>query len=166
MDGSLQTVYEGLARFLREINVATLATTDAEQLPHAVNLYVAPDEDIRFYFVSDPASAHSRHIAQQPHVALAGYAPIRMWQQVRGIQVRGLCERVPEADRERVWHIYHRKYPHIEEVGDYIRAMTFYSVTPERIRWIDNSVHFGFKVDLDWPLPESFHVENNRYGLV
>lgn len=156
-----QKTIRDLRRFLREIQVAALATVDDRGLPYVVNVYVAIDEQVRFYFVSDPASRHSQHLMRQPHVSLAGYAPIRMWQQVRGIQVQGVCESVEPEHRQGVWETYRQWYPYIDEVTEYVRAMAFYRVTPDRIRWIDNSVHFGFKVDLDWPLPS---VLDDREG--
>ncbi|MFW6059022.1 MAG: pyridoxamine 5'-phosphate oxidase family protein [Phycisphaeraceae bacterium] len=166
MSEPTRKVLRDLERFLCEITVAALGTVDERGLPYVVNLYVAPDDQLRFYFVSDPESAHAQHIAREPAVSLAGYAPIRMWQQVRGIQIRGRCKKVPAAQRDAVWAIYHARFPHIDEVAEYLRSMDFYCVTPETIRWIDNSVHFGFEVDLNWPLSESLAISHERHGLV
>ncbi len=86
MSKSSHAIIDDLHAFLREIRVISLATVDEHGLPHATNLYVAPDERVRFYFVTDRDSSHGHHIERQPHVAMTGYAPIRMWQQVRGIR--------------------------------------------------------------------------------
>ena len=153
MDEPSPKVVRELAQFLREIDAMTLATVDAEGLPHATTLYFAADADFNFYFASDPESGHCAHIERHGPVALAGHAPIRMWQQVRGVQIWGTAHRVPEANRQQAWAIYRARYPHVDEITEQVRAMAFYCVTPRRVRWIDNSVHFGFKVELDFPLP-------------
>ena len=159
-------VLRDLRAFLREINVVALATVDEQGRPYVANIYVAPDEAFCFYFVSDRQSAHVHHIARQPRVALAGYAPIRMWQQVRGIQIQGACAKVAPEQRDEAWSIYHRKFPHIDDVAESIRTMDFYRITPDSIRWIDNSVHFGFQIDLTWPLPQATPSQSERHGFV
>jgi len=154
-------VVRQLAAFLDEIDAMVLATVDDDGLPHATNLYLAADRAFNLYFLSEAGSHHAHHIEQRSWVAVAGHAPIRMWQQVRGVQIQGRCYAVPEADRERAWCIYHQRFPHIEEISEQARAMTFYCLEPAWIRWIDNSVHFGYKVDLEFPLPESLRVEQS-----
>jgi uncharacterized protein YhbP (UPF0306 family) len=160
-----QKLVDQLAAFLGDIDALVLATVDAQGLPYATNLYMAPDRQFNLYFLSDPASQHSQHIEQRPTVSVAGHAPIHMWQQVRGIQLRGECTAVPEAQREQAWRIYYRRWPHIAEIDDHVAAMRFYQVQPRRIRWIDNSVHFGYKVDLDFPLPQDLQPRDTAFGF-
>ena len=152
-----------LASFFQEIDAMVLATVDGEGLPHATNIYMAHDRRFNLYFLSDARSEHSQHIEAQPRVSIAGHAPIRMWQQVRGIQIRGKCVAVPEAQRPEAWAIYHERFPYIEDISEHVRAMTFYCVEPERLRWIDNSVHFGYKVDLHFPLPASLQAASDEH---
>jgi uncharacterized protein YhbP (UPF0306 family) len=160
-----KAVADQLAAFLSDIDAMVLSTVDAEGLPYATNLYLAPDRLLNLYFVSEPESHHSQHIERQPTVAVAGHAPIHMWQQVRGVQIRGQCRPVPEAEREQAWRIYYKRFPHITEIEDYVRAMNFYCIEPTRLRWIDNSVHFGYTVDFDFPLPAELQPSEHAFGI-
>ncbi len=80
--------------------------------------------------------------------------------------MRGTCERLDADRRADAWDIYRQKYPHMLEVADHVSAMDFYCLTPTNIRWIDNSVHFGFQVDFTWPLPDTPTHEDGRHGFV
>ena len=159
-------VIANLRRFLREVDIVAVGCVDPQGLPYVANLYVAADEQLRFYFVSDPTAWHSKCIQRVPTISLAGHAPIRMWQQVRGIQVQGECHALPESQRDAAWAIYLDRFPHMQEIAEHIRAMTFYCITPSKIRWIDNSVHFGYQVEMDWPLPDHAQLNEQRRGLV
>lgn len=159
-------VLQSLRCFLKDVSVMSLATVDDEGLAYAANIYVASDEAFRFYFLSNPQSAHVQHILHRPEVALTAYAPIRTWQQVRGVQIRGRCLPVPADRFAHVWGIYVGKYPHINEVRHQIQTLHFYRVVPDRLRWIDNSRHFGFRVDLQWPLPAEIPTRSDYATLV
>lgn len=151
---------------MSEVSAMSLATVDGQGLPYAANVYVAPDERLRLYFLSNPESAHVQHLLRQPTVAMTAYAPIRMWQRVRGIQMRGQCEPLPDDQFAAAWAIYVGKYPHINEIHEQIRTLRFYRLTPRTLRWIDNSRHFGFRVDLTFPLPESITPRADFSSLV
>jgi uncharacterized protein YhbP (UPF0306 family) len=164
-DAPTHEIVRQLAAFLEEIDAMVLASVDEAGLPYACNLYMAYDRHFNLYFASEAQSAHAQHIETRPTVSVAGHAPIHMWQQVRGIQLRGQCFAVPEADRERAWQIYYRRFPHVTEISEHLRAMTFYRVEPTHLRWIDNSVHFGYKVDIDFPLPEAVKLGEDELAV-
>ncbi len=134
------------------VSTLSLATLDAEGRPHAANLYFAPDEALNLYFVSDPRSAHSRHVADRPDVAATLYAPVKMWQQIRGIQLHGTCMPLPDEQWGQAWRIYLKKFPHITEIEDLVRSQRFYRIQPRWFRLIDNTVRFGYKVETPWPI--------------
>lgn len=152
--------------FTSDITAISLATVDAEGLPYATNIYVAPDQEMRFYFLSSPNASHIQHILRQPAVALTAYAPIRMWQRVRGIQMQGVCRPLPSDQFAEAWAIYVNKYPHINEVREHVQTLQFYRITPDTLRWIDNSRHFGFRVDLKFPLVEPISARADYSSLV
>jgi len=84
----------------------SLATVDQAGKPHAANLYFAPDDRLNLYFVSDAKSAHCRHVASRPDVAGTAYAPVRMWQQIKGVQFHGKCEPIDAGEWALVWKVY------------------------------------------------------------
>jgi uncharacterized protein YhbP (UPF0306 family) len=145
------SLIKSLTSFLGEIRTLSLATVDEEGRPHAANLYFAPDDDLNLYFTSSPKCAHCRHIMREPHVAATAYAPVKMWQQIKGVQLHGLCEPTDPGEFAIVWEIYLRKFPYIAEVQELVRSQTFYRLKPSWFRWIDNTVRFGHKVETDWP---------------
>jgi hypothetical protein len=136
---------------LVEVSTLSLATVDNEGRPYAANLYFAADDDLSIYFVSDDDAHHSRHIARRDQVAATVYAPVMMWQQIRGVQLRGACRAVDESQRDAAWSVYLHKFPHIIEIEDMIRAQRFYRIQPTWLRLIDNTVKFGYKVETTWP---------------
>lgn len=146
------TLTDQLASLLKSISTLSLATVDRQGQPHAANLYFAPDEELNLYFVSDPASTHSQHVIERPAVAATLYAPVKMWQQIRGVQLHGRCDKVEFKRWDVVWQIYLRKFPHIVDVQELVRSQQFYRISPQWYRLIDNTVKFGYKVETDWPL--------------
>lgn len=141
-----------LRQYLNEVSTMSLATVDAEGRPHAANVYFAPDDQLNLYFVSDTKSAHSRHIAGDPHIAGTIYAPVKMWQQIKGVQLHGTCEPIDGGEWAMVWKTYLDKFPHIIEVESTVRSQQFYRIRPNWFRYIDNTVKFGHKVETDWPV--------------
>ena len=141
-----------LRRFLGEVSTLSLATVDEAGEPHAANVYFAPDERLDLLFVSDPKSAHCRAVAARPRVAATVYAPVRMWQQIRGVQLHGTCGPIDGGEWAAVWQTYLRKFPHIAEVESMVLAQRFYRIRPTWFRYIDNTVRFGHKVETAWPV--------------
>jgi len=150
---STEPIERILSRYLRDVSTMSLATVGPDGKPHAANVYFAPDRMLNLYFVSDVTSAHSRHIAALPDVAGTVYAPVKMWQQIKGVQWHGTCGPIDPGEWEMVWSIYLDKFPHITEVEAMVRAQQFYRVRPTWFRYIDNTVHFGHKIETAWPPP-------------
>lgn len=147
-----QATLEQLAGELVEAcSVMTLATVDEAGLPHAVNLYFAFDDRLALYFVSDPDSLHSKHLAARPQVAVTIYPQVKMWQQIRGVQLHGRASAIDAADWEAVWQRYKLRFPFVVEIEQLVRDQQFYQIRPHWLRCIDNCVHFGFKLEGDWP---------------
>lgn len=129
-----------------------LATVNRET-PHAVTLFFAHDDELNLYFVSHPKSAHCRHLMQSSAVAATVFSTPEMWQQVRGVQIRGQCNPVSLDDSTAVQELLFAKITGMSEIERHVRMCRFYKITPSRLRWIDNSVRFGHKVELHWPWP-------------
>ena len=157
---------EKLRKFLRGISVMSLATVDDEGEPHAINAYFAADEDLNLFFVSHPQSAHSLHVRARPQVAVTVFAPVKMWQQVRGVQIHGECLRIEQDEWDQVWSVFLKKFPHMMTIKQHVSDSQFYRIMPNWIRWTDNSVHFGYKVALEWPLPEAITETGRGASIV
>lgn len=126
----------------------SLATVAADGSPHAANLYFAADDELNLYFVSDPASLHSRHLQARPDVAATVYEPVASWQEIRGVQLHGRAAPIHDEQWDAVWRLYVDRFPSVADMEPLVRKQRFYRITPTWLRWIDNTVRFGFKREL------------------
>lgn len=140
-----------LHRFLSEVPTLSLATVDDDGTPHAANVNFVTDDDLNLYFLSSPESAHSRHIARRPQIAATCYADFNDARDIRGVQLRGLCAECDPADFDAHWAHFCAKFPYAADYEFHARAERFYHLRPTWARWIDNRVHFGFKMEMDFP---------------
>lgn len=139
--------------FLKTVRTASLATTDSSALPHAANIQFLSDDDCHLYFLSSEKSQHARHIALQQRIALSAYDHDDRPHMIRGVQLHGRCMAiVSHAKRESVMGAYCGKFPIAADPSftQIVRRQTLYEITPTWLRWIDNRVQFGFK--LEWVL--------------
>ncbi len=144
---------DDVKEFLHNSRTAALATIDDEGLPHAANVQYASDVDMRLYFVSDPDSAHSRHVAKRRTVAVTVYSHNDRPDQIRGVQIHGICEAMEsEEERNAAWELYTAKYAFVTSLPmrKMVEEQTFYRITPHWLRWIDNRRGFGWKVEKDF----------------
>jgi uncharacterized protein YhbP (UPF0306 family) len=148
---------------LLAVSTLTLATTGHNGHPHAAPVYFAAEAEIgednlplkqgalRLYFFSDPLSQHAEDLAADPRAAAAVYPPCFDWQDIRGLQMRGLASKVTdEAQWERGWALYQAKFPFVSTLKEVVARSTLYVLLPSWIRLVDNRQGFGFKQE--WEL--------------
>ena len=150
---SRSEIDQQVAALLAGCRTATVATVDEHDRPHAANVQYVHDDRSRLYFVSNPDSAHARHIARTGHVAVTVYAhQDQRPNDIHGLQLRGACQLLDDPkDRQYAHNLYLTKYPFVAETTELLHAVEaeqFYRVTPTWIRWIDNREQFGFKVEM------------------
>jgi nitroimidazol reductase NimA-like FMN-containing flavoprotein (pyridoxamine 5'-phosphate oxidase superfamily) len=78
----------------------TLATADADGHPWVTPVWFAPEDDRRFYWVSDPGARHSRNLAARPELSIVvfdSHAPISTGQ---GVYVAAVADRPAGAELE------------------------------------------------------------------
>ena len=136
--------------YLENHNVMTLATSGPEGLWAAAVFYVS--QDFTLYFLSAPATRHSRNIAAQPKVAVTIQEDYQDWREIRGIQLEGTAYQIEGAERARAIARYGRKFPIIGNLTqapvEIVQAMSkigWYKVLPERLYMIDNSLGLGHR---------------------
>lgn len=153
---------DGLAELLA-VSTMTLATTGADGQPHAAPVYYAASslsstdfsssgeipatwEAPVLYFFSDPQSQHGQDIASNPHIGIAIYPPCYDWQDIRGLQMRGVVKIIEKgAIWERGWELYQAKFPFTSSLKEIVVRNTMYSFLPSWLRLVDNRKGFGFK---------------------
>lgn len=124
----------------------TLATCSREGGPHAAPVYFAAGEGLRLYFFSEPDSQHGQDLEHDPQAAAALFPETTGWQDIRGLQLRGLARTVPlGAEWEAAWGLYLEKFPFVSELKKVVARNTLYAFIPHWARLLDNRRGFGFK---------------------
>lgn len=132
--------------FLAQCRTATLATVDDAGRPHAANVQVVSDGQLRLLWVSKPDAAHSRHLARLAHAAVTLYDHDDRPERIRGVQMHGTVEAVEHAT---AWPVYVARFPFVNDAPyrDAVARQQFYRLSPTWLRWIDNRVTFGHRVE-------------------
>jgi uncharacterized protein YhbP (UPF0306 family) len=150
--------------FLEAQHVLTVATADTDG-PWAAAVFYA-SEGFSLYFLSDPASRHARSIGENPRVAVAISDWTGGWRAIRGVQLEGDAERVPEGPtRDRALIRFLAKFPAVataltDTAGnpDLVRAFqttAVYRIQPRRLFWVDNRQGLGRRAELPLDAPPS-----------
>ena len=146
---------EGL---IREQSTMTLATSGGDEAWAAPVYYTYRKS--RFFFFSDPSARHIQESMKSGQAAAAIYADSASWEGIRGVQMSGKIELVP-AGLEAVdaIRIYLKKFSFTKEFfmgGQSIDLDAFtkrfrvklYRLTPKLLYYMDNSIRFGFREEV------------------
>jgi uncharacterized protein YhbP (UPF0306 family) len=133
------------------VTTMTLATTGADDIPHAAPVYFVAGENLHLYFFSENESLHCQHVSQNPRVAAAIYPECEGWRDIKGLQLHGEARLVESPEEwEQAWERYQRKFPFVASLKSVVAKNQMYVFVPSWIRLVDNSQGFGFKKE--WQL--------------
>ncbi|HEV2356076.1 MAG TPA: pyridoxamine 5'-phosphate oxidase family protein [bacterium] len=141
--------------YLGTHNTLTVATAGPGDVWAAAVFYV--NDAFVLYWLSDPASRHSRNIAHHPDVAIAIHEDYRDWRVIQGMQMEGTAHEIgPIRAADRAVRLYAAKYPFL---GDWrnpppalaaaLEGTRVYRFTPRRVFFIDNTREFGHREEID-----------------
>ncbi|MEX0744792.1 MAG: pyridoxamine 5'-phosphate oxidase family protein [Phycisphaeraceae bacterium] len=140
--------------YLGDHRVMTLATSGGEGLWAAAVFYV--HEGCALYFLSDPTSRHGRNIARSSRVSATIQEDYSDWRAIKGIQLEGIVTRLSGDEEQRIRGLYAAKFPLLGKLADApgaiveaLAKVSWYKLTPERAYFIDNSIAFGHRDDID-----------------
>ena len=139
-----------VADFLRHQNTLTLSTVDADGLPAVAPLFYIVAEPLTLCWLSSPNSQHSRNLQHAAQVAVAVYRPAQHWQQIGGVQMRGVVEQISDAAQRKP--LVKRYCQHFQLGVGFrllIRQSTLYAFQPHFVRVLDNSKRFAGRFELD-----------------
>ncbi|HKQ32359.1 MAG TPA: pyridoxamine 5'-phosphate oxidase family protein [Thermodesulfobacteriota bacterium] len=134
-------------------NTMSLATSRDGEV-YAASLFYASD-GLTLYFLSNPDSSHSVNIALNSRAAVTISKDHSDWRAICGLQIKGKVFEVTESEEEAARKVFGKKYPFLagllgnRELFRGARGISFYKVVPETVKLIDNTVHFGYKTELD-----------------
>jgi uncharacterized protein YhbP (UPF0306 family) len=142
--------YETIRAFIEAHSTLALATVNAESQPQIAPLFYVSDDRLNLYWLSATHVRHSTNLTTSPHVAATIYPAVWEWKDIIGVQIEGEAGPITdERVREQIMRRYLHKFKVPPEFDAAITASTLYRLRPRWIRWVDNSVQFGYKAELD-----------------
>lgn len=130
---------------LLDLPALTLATVDQNGIPHAATLFFVADDNTRLYYLSDQNSQHSQDLAYNDKAAVTIYPLVKNWQEIRGLQMKGVVAKVDGEESEKALEKYIKKFPFVRELEGEVSKNQMYVFIPDWIRYVDNSKGFGHK---------------------
>ncbi len=139
-----------IREFLETQSTVALGTVDAEGQPESAPVFYVSDDQFNLYWLSATHVNHSMNISERKQVAGSIYPTTWQWQEIVGLQMKGEA-RVISDDRirEQILQLYLRKFRLPPTFDSAIAASTLYVFRPSWVRWVNNSVEFGYKAELD-----------------
>jgi uncharacterized protein YhbP (UPF0306 family) len=130
--------------YLKEKRVMQLATQQQDRKLWACNVHFVVDQELNFYWLSDPDRDHSSHIKQNSQVAacVLVHEDTDDEQYVQGISVSGQAYLI-DSDEEfaRVSELYVAKFPSrqkwVESIASGESTNKFYVLQPSKIDLFD-----------------------------
>ncbi|MFI6844477.1 pyridoxamine 5'-phosphate oxidase family protein [Kitasatospora sp. NPDC050467] len=111
-DWPAEELRNGVEGLLGEATVLTLATAGHEHGPHANLAFFAYDDDLVLYFVSERATRHSHHLAEEARAAATVFLPPPVFgEQLRGIQLTGSAGEAWGCQAEAAFAAYQGRFP-------------------------------------------------------
>ena len=144
---------ELIARLLHAASTLSLSTCDAAGTPCVAPLFYLADDDLCLYWFSSSSSRHSRNLKANPAAAVAVYRPTSDWKKICGVQMSGEVSVVRDrARRDSLARSYSERFGLGNLFRTAISHSSLYQFRPSWVRYIDNSVRFGYKFELDAPV--------------
>ncbi|MBZ5582642.1 MAG: pyridoxamine 5'-phosphate oxidase family protein [Acidobacteriia bacterium] len=138
---------ETIRAFLATGNTLALATVGRDGTPHTTPLFYLLDEDLRLCWFSSRSSAHSRNLRLNPAAAVTVFRPAELWQDIRGVQMRGTVVTVTGQARRGITPIYAERFHLGPDFEPVIARSGLYAFDPSWVRYIDNSKGFGYRFE-------------------
>ena len=153
-----KTLSARVLQYLQTQHVATVATSGPEGIWAAAVFFVNDGWDL--YFLSSPTSRHCANLAHSAKVAVTIQADYADWPGIKGVQMEGLVSALSGEAAQRARHLYGQKFPVVGKLAQapaaIVRAMAkvrWYRVIPQRLLYIDNSLGFGHREEVDLSAP-------------
>ena len=134
--------------FLAAHNTLTLATIGPEGQPHACALFYAAAPDFALYFLSESKTRHAQHIGDGAQVAATIETNNQDWKSIRGLQLHGWAQPCRGSDEQTARATYAVRFPFVakaETLAGPLAKASYYKITPDWMRLIDNTQGFGHK---------------------
>jgi len=143
-----------IRRHLQAQTTLVLSTVGENHKPRSTPLFYVTDKYLNFYWFSSRSSVHSRNCALNPEASISIFADVQKWRLIRGVQMQGIVALVTDRLlRKSVTSQYIEHFALGNLFSLAIPRNSLYSFTPRWIRYLDNSKRFGYKMELNLPIP-------------
>jgi len=143
-----------VADYLDRHHVMTLATCSADGPWAAAVFYV--NEGGTLYFLSSPSSRHCRNLALDPRCAATIQEDVGDWAKIKGVQLEGKAVEIVGEEELHARQRYGDKFPVVGRLASAPAAIVqalakvrWYRLQAERLHFIDNSLGFGHREQID-----------------
>ena len=138
----------------------SIATAAKEELWSASVIYVS-DQKLNIYFISFDESKHIQDILKNKRVSATINQDVSDWMQIKGLQLQGVAYKVPEQHRKNILNAYRQKFDSIHQLLDLpktddekkiakqFNSISLFCFEPDWIRFLDNSLGFGSKEEIE-----------------
>ena len=136
--------------FLETQSTVALATVNAAGHPETAPVFYVSDDQFNLYWLSTTQVAHSVNLSAHSQVSGSICPATWQWEDIVGLQIKGEARAISdERVREQILLIYLRKFQLPPSFDNLIASSTLYVLRPTWLRWVNNSVQFGYKTELD-----------------
>ncbi|MBI1282013.1 MAG: hypothetical protein GC179_28060 [Anaerolineaceae bacterium] len=140
-----------IREFLETQSTLSLATVNAEGQPETAPVFYVSDDQFNLYWLSSKQVAHSINLSARPQVSGSICPTIWQWADIVGLQIKGEATAISdERIREQILLIYLRKFQLPPSFDSIIASSSLYVLRPSWMRWVNNSVTFGHKVEIEF----------------
>jgi uncharacterized protein YhbP (UPF0306 family) len=137
--------------FLEAQSTLALATIDANGNPQVAPLFYVSDDALNLYWLSSADSRHSINLMAREQVAATIYPAAWHWTEIRGLQIEGTAHLINDDTlRQDIVARYSRKFDLPSGFETIITGSELFVLKPAWVRWLDNSVRFGHKSEIQF----------------
>lgn len=140
-------------QYIESHNVMSIATLGPEYPWNTAVFYVSVGFEL--FFVSSPDSRHCQNISRNANIAVTIQEDYFEWQTIKGIQMDGTVESVPDDQRQYVIKQYKNKFSFLQDqnrtpadIIDALEKGAWYRILPRKVFYIDNEKGFGHRVEI------------------
>jgi nitroimidazol reductase NimA-like FMN-containing flavoprotein (pyridoxamine 5'-phosphate oxidase superfamily) len=138
---STRRIVAAARRLLDASTLCAISTVSSAGRPHVHTAYFAWSGSFDLYWMSDPASTHSRNLRAKPAAAIAVYDSGQTWGRPdRGLQLFGSAREAAGAARERAERTYADRFAGFR--ADEFEGFRLYRCRPRRLKVFDETT-FG-----------------------
>lgn len=137
--------------YMGQHTVMSLATYGRQGLWAAAVFYANDGFDL--YFLSAGHTRHGQNLRDNPRAAATIQENYDDWPAIQGIQLEGDVALLADAEQAAAVALYLDRFSFLADAGEALQAqlnrINWYRLRPERLYFVDNSLGFGHRDEID-----------------